>query len=82
MTASTIEDAWLEAAYPDADCGCPVEEWVCAGVNLTLHYEANGAMEVSATNGDWEHKFALAATTMEAARAEAFGWARGLPCSD
>lgn len=75
-------DAWLEAAYPDEECGCPVEEWVCCGVNLQLHYEPNGSMEVFAHNGDWEHEFALTASTMEAARTEAFAWARGLPCSD
>lgn len=82
MSEAVSDDAWLESAYRDADCGCPVEEWVCAGVSLTLHYEADGSMEVFATTGDWEHEFPLKAATMEAARAEAFAWARSLPCSD
>ena len=75
-------DATLEAAYPDEECGCPVEEWVCCGVNLQLHYEPDGTMEVFASNGDWEHEFALSSTTMVGARDEAFAWARNLPCSD
>lgn len=72
-------DAWLERAYPDEDCGCPVEEWVCAGVSLQLHYEPDGTMEVFADNGDWECELKLRATTMGEAREEAFAWARGLP---
>lgn len=69
----------LEAAYPDEDCGCPVEEWVCGGVSLQLHYEADGSMEVFADTGDWEMNVPLKSTTMDAAREEAFAWADALP---
>ena len=77
-----VADVILERAYPDEDCGCPVEEWICCGVTMVIHYEPDGSMEVFADTGDWEHAFALKATTMEAAREEAFGWARALPTED
>lgn len=77
-----MRDAILERAYPDPDCGCPVEEWVVAGVNLTLHFEADGKMEAFADNGDWDCDVPLKARTMEAARSEAFAWARALPVID
>jgi hypothetical protein len=70
----------LERAYPDEDCGCPVEEWVANGVCLMIHFEPDGTMEVFADTGDWDHTFSLSATTMEAARTEAFAWANALPC--
>lgn len=73
------EGAVLEAAYPDPDCGCPVEEWLCAGVNLIIHFEDNGTMEAFADTGDWDHNLPLTATTMEAAREETFAWVRSLP---
>lgn len=77
--ASRHPGAIFEAAYPDEDCGCPVEEWVVAGVSLSIHFEPDGTMEVFADNGDWDHTFALQATTMDAARIEAFAWANSLP---
>lgn len=74
--------ATFERAYADEDCGCPVEEWVCNGVCLMLHFEADGSMEVYADTGDWELNLTLAATTMEAARSEAFAWANALPYAE
>lgn len=75
----SVTDPTLEASYLDPDCGCPVEEWLCEGVSLTLHFEAGGAMEIFADAGDWEAEVPLKATTMEAARAEAFAWVAALP---
>lgn len=74
--------AYFEAAYPDEDCGCPVEEWIVCGVSMTIHFEPDGSMEVFADTGDWEHTFPLAATDLSDGRAEAFAWARGLPTED
>ena len=74
--------AYFEDAYPDEDCGCPVEEWVVCGVSMLIHFEPDGSMEVFADTGDWEHTFALAASELSAGRAEAFAWARGLPSGD
>lgn len=71
--------AIFERAYPDEDCGCPVEEWIVNGINLTIHFEPDGAMEAFADNGDWDRNVPLKATTMEAARAEAFAWANAVP---
>lgn len=77
MTETT--DPHFEHAYADDDCGCPVEEWVVNGVNLMIHFEPDGTLEVFADTGDWDHTFPLKAATMEAARAEAFAWANALP---
>lgn len=71
--------AFLEKAYPDPDCGCPVEEWVYGGISLILHFEADGTMEAHADTGDWEMDVPLKASTMEAARAEVFAWVDTLP---
>jgi len=67
-------------SYPDEDCGCPVEEWHLLGVDLILHFEPDGSMEVFADTGDWDHNFPLKASTMEEARTEAFAWVAALPC--
>lgn len=72
----------LERAYPDEDCGCPVEEWIAGGVSLTLHFEPDGAMEMFADTGDWDASVPLKASTMEAAREEAFAWIAALPSED
>ncbi len=69
----------LDAAYPDENCGCPVEEWLFRGINLMLHFEADGAVELLADAGDWDREVALKATTIEDAREEAFAWVRALP---
>jgi hypothetical protein len=69
----------LDRAYADPDCGCPVEEWLCCGVSLQIHFEPDGTMEVFADTGDWAADVPLKATTMEAARAEAFAWVHTLP---
>lgn len=74
-----MSDARFIRAYPAEDCGCPVEEWDCLGVELILHFEADGTMEVFADFGESDVNLALSATTMEAARAEAFTWVRSLP---
>lgn len=70
------------AAYPDPDCGCPVEEWVLFGIHLLIHFESDGSMEVHADAGDWDRTFALRATDMGAAREEAFAWVRSLPTEE
>lgn len=72
----------FEAAYPDEDCGCPVEEWVVAGISLQIHFEPDGTMDCHADTGDWDMDVPLKATTMDAAREEAFAWARSLPVID
>lgn len=69
----------LERSYQDADCGCPVEEWICRGIELQLHFEADGTMEAYADAGEWDINLPLKATTMIAAREEAFAWVRALP---
>lgn len=69
----------LERAYVDEDCGCSVEHWLFRGIDLTIHFEADGTMEVFADTGAWDHDFALTATTMAAAREETFAWVRALP---
>lgn len=69
----------LLRAYPDEDCGCPVEEWLCGGVELILHFEPDGSMEMFADGGEWDTNVSLKATNMEAARAEAFAWVNALP---
>lgn len=69
----------LERAYPDEDCGCPIEEWLCCGIELTLHFEPDGAMELYANAGEWEANVPLKATAMETARQEAFAWVYALP---
>lgn len=66
-------------AYPDEDCGCPVEEWVVNGISLTIHFEPDGTLEVFADTGDWDLTFPLKAATMVAARTEAFAWANSVP---
>lgn len=76
------DDAELEAAYPDEDCGCPVEEWVIRGVSLTIHFEPDGSMEAFADTGDWDANVPLKASSMADAREEAFAWVRALPTED
>lgn len=72
----------LERAYADKDCGCLVEEWVVEGVSLIIHFEPDGTMECFADTGDWDADVPLKATTMEAAREEAFAWVYALPTED
>lgn len=78
MTSSDLT-AYFERAYPDEDCGCPIEEWVVCGVTLQIHFEPDGSMEVFADTGEWDCEVTLKASTMSAGRAEAFAWARALP---
>ena len=79
-------DGWkvpkLERAYPDEDCGCPVEEWIYGGITLTMHFEPDGSLELFADTGDWQEEVALSATSIEAGRAEAFAWVDALPAED
>ena len=79
---STWDTPRLDAAYPDQDCGCPVEEWVLCGICLMIHFEPDGKMEVFADAGEWDATFDLAAVTMETAREEAFEWVRALPSEE
>lgn len=74
--------AYFEKAYPDEDCGCPVEEWVVCGISMMIHFEPDGSLEVYADSGDWDTTFALQAKNMSDAREEAFTWARSLPAED
>lgn len=74
-----MPDVLFESAYPDPECGCPVEEWVCCGVSLILHFEPDGTMEAFADTGEWDCDVPLKSATMEAAREEAFAWCRSLP---
>jgi hypothetical protein len=69
----------FERAYPDEDCGCPVEEWVVNNISLMIHFEPDGTLEVFADTGDWDINVPLKATTMDAGRAEAFAWANAIP---
>lgn len=69
----------LDRAYPDEECGCPVEEWVYGGINLQLHFEPDGSLEIFADCGEWDCEVALKATTIEDARREAFAWVDALP---
>lgn len=80
MTAAPFDlAAHFEDAYPDEECGCPVEEWVVCGVSLQIHFEPDGSLEVFADTGDWDQIVPLRATTLSEGRAEAFAWARSLP---
>ena len=74
--------AYFEAAYPDPDCGCPVEEWVVCGITMQIHFEPDGTMEVFADAGEWECEVPLKAKSMSEGRDEAFAWARGLPTEE
>ncbi|WP_433950825.1 hypothetical protein [Brevundimonas bullata] len=74
--------AYFERAYPDEDCGCPVEEWVVCGISMMIHFEPDGSLEVFADTGDWDDTFSLNATDLAGAREEAFAWARALPTED
>lgn len=49
------------------------------GINMILHFEDDGTMELFADTGAWDINLALKATTIEAARQEAFAWADALP---
>lgn len=82
MTRRGDISAYFDAAYPDEDCGCPVEEWTVCGVSMIIHFEDDGSLEVFADTGEWETTFPLKATDMQAAREEAFAWARSLPSED
>lgn len=75
-------EPWLEAAYPDQDCGCPVEDWILCGISLQIHFEADGTLECFADGGDWDQNIPLSARTMEAARDEAFAWVHSLPTEE
>jgi hypothetical protein len=72
----------LEAAYPDEECGCPVEEWVYRGISLNIHFEPDGSLELFADTGDWDQQVALKATDMERGRAEVFAWVDALPTEE
>lgn len=69
----------LVNAYSDEDCGCPVEEWALRGIELSVHFETDGSLEVFADAGEWQREIPLKAATMDAAREEAFAWVRALP---
>ncbi len=73
------KDTTFEKAYPSEDCGCPVEEWLCCGISIVIHFEEDGTAELFADTGDWDHEFKLTSRTMESAREEAFDWCRSLP---
>jgi hypothetical protein len=69
--------AYFEDAYPDEECGCPVEEWTVCGITMQIHFEPDGSLEVYADTGDWDMNVPLKAATLSEGRAEAFAWARG-----
>jgi hypothetical protein len=71
--------AYFERAYPDEECGCPVEDWTVNGVTLSIHFEPDGSLEIFADTGDWDQTIPLTATDMSEGRREAFAWARALP---
>ena len=76
------QTAYFERAYPDEDCGCPVEEWTVCGITMQIHFEPSGSLEAFADTGDWEAEIPLTSTDMSAGRREAFAWARNLPTED
>lgn len=66
-------------SYADEECGCPVEEWIVHGVDVTLHFEADGTMEAYLDAGDWDLNLPLFAATMEDAREQTFTYIEKLP---
>ncbi len=73
---------YLQDAYADLECGCPVEEWIYRGITLTIHFEADGSLDVFADAGDWHRDFTLKAATMDEARIEAWIWVDNLPSEE
>lgn len=69
----------LQDAYPDEECGCPVEEWIYCGITLSIHFEADGSLDVYADTGDWDRDFTLRAKTLDEGRIEAWAWVDSLP---
>jgi hypothetical protein len=72
----------LVSAGPDEDCGCEAEEWVYHGINLFLHFEPDGRIDLFMDNGDWEDDVRLSGADMKSARREAFAYVRALPHED
>jgi len=77
-----MADPTLLRSYPLEDCGCPAEEWIYQGVELYLHFEPNGDVDVFANAGDWTRDFTVRGATVELGRAEAFAWVDALPTEE
>lgn len=61
---------------PSQDCGCPMEQWLYMGLELTLHFEAPGEVDVYVDAGDWDHAFT------SDSRDGVFAWVASLPTED
>lgn len=62
-----------------ADCGCPQEHFVFNGIDLYVHYEADGTADAFMDGGDWgEAETTVEGFTRFAARLAVFSWAASL----
>ncbi len=59
------------------ECGCPEEEWIVGGINLTIHIEPEGHVHAFMDGGDWGEAETMLRhhCTLDSARADAFDWA-------
>ncbi|WP_093449837.1 hypothetical protein [Sphingomonas sp. YR710] len=73
----------LSAANPNADCGCPEEIWIYRNIEVTIHFEPDGAIDAFFDAGDWQNDMTFPpAPDHEAARAAAFAWIDALPTEE
>lgn len=56
------------------ECGCPHEHWHVGGNCLDIHFEPDGSAHGVAMGEDWETETAVAADSIEDARAKIFAW--------
>lgn len=71
-TAGCAELLYTESA----DCGCPEEHYLFNGVNLDIHYDADGEADAVIDFGDWQDEISYRGlVSRHAARLEVFQWA-------
>lgn len=61
-------------ATRQGDCGCPEEDWLVNGLDLTVHFEANGDVDAFLDAGDWEADATFQASNQDEGRAAVFAW--------
>jgi hypothetical protein len=81
MTLIPIE---FRSTQPSEDCGCPEENWLIGGIDLTIHGEADGTIHAFSDDGECQPEVTLYGFgSLDAARPTVFDWAsatmQGLP---
>ena len=61
---------------PTEGCGCPMEEWIYRGINMAMHFEPDGSVDVHFDTGDWEREETFCS------RDAVFEWIDALPFDD